>query len=65
MASVIPNKAALVSLVLSTEKENCEADMVLPADKYKFLPGSKVSDALPPLPPVIEITDGDEFVAKA
>ena len=63
--SSIPKAVAFASLIESVENENWEAEIVFPAEIYSLCPGSKVSKALPPLPPVIVITDGDELVARA
>ena len=48
----IPNLSALASFAESVENENCDAEIVFPADIYKFFPGSNVSALLPPIFPV-------------
>ena len=61
----IPNSFALSSFIESTGNENCEPDIVLPADIYRFFCGSNVSEALPPTPlaPIV-ITEGVLLVAR-
>ncbi len=60
-----PNFSALVSFDESVGNENCDAEIVFPADMYKFIPGSKVSALFPPTFPVpIVKVEGEEFVAK-
>ena len=60
-----PNFKALVSFEESTGKENCEAEIVLPADMYRFFPGSKLSAMFPPMFPVPIVNgEGLAFVAK-
>ena len=60
-----PKFNAFVSFEESTGNENCEAEIVLPAEMYKFFPGSKVSALFPPTFPVpIVKGEGLALVAK-
>ena len=53
-----------MSLEESTGNENCEAEIVLPADMYRFFPGSKVSALFPPTLPV-PIVNGEGLALVA
>ena len=59
-----PKLVAFISLVESVGNENCDPEIVFPADMYRFFSGSNVSSLLPPVTPAIVKTEGVEFVAS-